>query len=59
VITDAGPRTTLAVFYMMAAEPGNSPEEDRRNTLTYVLVKDDAEWRIASFHNAQVSGPSD
>ena len=39
-------------------EPGASPEEDRRNTLTYVLVKDDGEWRIASFHNARVSDPS-
>jgi hypothetical protein len=26
---------------------------------TYVLVKDDGEWRIASFHNARVSNPAD
>ncbi|MDT7566881.1 MAG: hypothetical protein QOG76_5505 [Pseudonocardiales bacterium] len=38
--------------------PGASPDEDRRNTLTYVLVKDDGEWRIASFHNARVSNPA-
>jgi uncharacterized protein (TIGR02246 family) len=39
--------------------PGVSPDEDRRNTLTYVLVKNDGEWRIASFHNARVSNPAD
>jgi hypothetical protein len=39
--------------------PGASPDEDRGNTLTYVLVKDDGEWRIASFHNARVSNPAD
>jgi len=39
--------------------PGASPDEDRPNTLTYVLVKDDGEWRIASFHNARVSNPAD
>ncbi|HEV3359534.1 MAG TPA: SgcJ/EcaC family oxidoreductase [Pseudonocardiaceae bacterium] len=37
--------------------PGASPEDDQRNTLTYVLVKDDGEWEIASFHNARVSNP--
>ena len=37
--------------------PGASPEDDQRSTLTYVLVKDDGEWEIASFHNARVSNP--
>ena len=37
--------------------PGASAEEDQRNTLTYVLVKNDGEWQIASFHNARVSTP--
>ena len=39
--------------------PGASAEQDRRNTLTYVLVKNDSEWQIASFHNARVSSPGD
>jgi uncharacterized protein (TIGR02246 family) len=37
--------------------PGASPEDDQRNTLTYVLVKNEGEWEIASFHNARVSNP--
>jgi uncharacterized protein (TIGR02246 family) len=39
--------------------PGASSEKDWRNTLTYVLVKNDSEWEIASFHNARVSNPGD
>ena len=35
----------------------NSDGPDSRNTLTYVFVKNDGEWKIASFHNARVSDP--
>jgi uncharacterized protein (TIGR02246 family) len=43
----------------VAIAHGDNAGEESRNTLTYVFVKQDGEWRIASFHNARVSDPSD
>lgn len=42
----------------VATAQGDNPGVVSRNTLTYVFVKDDGDWRIASFHNARVSDPS-
>ena len=41
----------------VATDGGDTADRDRNSTLTYVFVRDDGEWKIASFQNTRVADP--